>query len=304
MSVRNLASLLPGIKYGHRVFQNELAQPAGMQYIRKVWYVDGTNGDDNDTGESENQAFATIQQAVDSVSSFDWIQVLPATYTENIDVPLSGGARSVTLAGYYNGLRSENRATILGTGASDEIIDVRAQGWRITGFRIAVAAANAGIRLRHTDAAEASGSSVAPYTTIDNNLFYASLYGIHYDGAPHSVHIAHNEFLSNTTAIYQASTGIKAAGNWVIRDNFFNGNTNHINHAGGTFGNGMIINNQFSNGATRNIWFVAGNNNTVTGNSFGGAYTQAGGYYAGTGGTSNLWAGNHIEGGLSTTVPA
>ncbi len=301
---RNLSQLLPGIRYGHRVAQTELANPFGLPFVNKYWWVDATNGSDSDTGESETEAFATVQKAIDSCSSFDWIQVLPGSYAENITTPLAGGARGVTLSGHYNGFRSENRTTLLGNGVADgdHILDVRAQGWRITGFRFAVAATSAAIRLRMTDATEAVGSQVASYTQIDNNFFWTNQDGIHSNGSNHNISIFNNEFQSNTgSAIKNTDTSIKAMANWTIKDNFFNGNTNDVILTG-TITNNIVQDNNFNDSAATSILtFGTGAGNLVTRNAFGGTYSISGGYNAG--GATNIWSGNYGVAAVTSGVP-
>ena len=49
-------------------------------------YVDGTNGSDNNTGESWRQALATIQEAVDVADSWTQIFVKAGTYAENVTI--------------------------------------------------------------------------------------------------------------------------------------------------------------------------------------------------------------------------
>lgn len=301
----DVKNYIPAFQFGHTVSPGSLSQPAGMQYIRKIWWVDGTNGSDSDTGESETQAFATIQKAVDSVSSYDWIQVLPGTYRESVNTPLAGGARSVTLAGYYNGVVSENRTGIYPTDASDPAIDVRAQGWRITGFRIILASSSSGVRLRMTDAGEATGSSVAPFTTIDHNLFWLNSNGIESNGAPHGVHVVRNTFLSNTgSAIRNTDTGVKAMSDWEIRNNSFIGNTNDINLTG-TCSNNIVQDNNFNDSAATRICYFEGAssaNNLVTRNAFGGTYDISSGYKAGS--ATNIWSGNYGVAAVTSGVPA
>ncbi len=85
---RNLGALLPGIKYGHKVYPHELLG-AGMGIFGSLWYVDGTNGSDDDVGTSPDSAFATIQKAVTAQIAYstglgDGILVFPGTYAETV----------------------------------------------------------------------------------------------------------------------------------------------------------------------------------------------------------------------------
>ena len=49
-------------------------------------YVDGTNGSDTFTGESWRQAFATIQEAVDTADPWTQIFIKAGTYAENVNI--------------------------------------------------------------------------------------------------------------------------------------------------------------------------------------------------------------------------
>ena len=58
------------------------------------WYVDGVNGDDNNSGLSPDDAFATIQKGIDTASEGYTIVVLPGVYRE--DIKFNGKAVTVT----------------------------------------------------------------------------------------------------------------------------------------------------------------------------------------------------------------
>jgi len=60
MGKRNLGSLLPGIRFGHKVFPEEMV---GMNPFGDYFYVDFANGDDNQSGTSPAQAFKTLGRA-------------------------------------------------------------------------------------------------------------------------------------------------------------------------------------------------------------------------------------------------
>lgn len=48
----------------------------------EIWYVNGVNGSDSNSGKAPDNAFLTIGKAIDSVSSGDAITIMAATYTE------------------------------------------------------------------------------------------------------------------------------------------------------------------------------------------------------------------------------
>jgi len=63
------------------------------------WYVDGTNGNDNNAGHIKGDAVATINKAIDLASSGDTIIILPGTYDEVINLNSEGDNKSLTLQG-------------------------------------------------------------------------------------------------------------------------------------------------------------------------------------------------------------
>ena len=99
MANRDLGSLLPGIKYGHKVHPYELLG-GGMNIFGQIWYVDGTNGSDDDVGTSPSSAFATVQKAVttqiaNSTGLGEAILIFPGTYAESV----TGNLTNVKLIG-------------------------------------------------------------------------------------------------------------------------------------------------------------------------------------------------------------
>jgi len=63
MGRRDLGSLLPGVKYGHKVYPNEIAGMLGLAYIGDIFYVDPTGGSDGNSGTSQGDALATVAAA-------------------------------------------------------------------------------------------------------------------------------------------------------------------------------------------------------------------------------------------------
>ena len=59
---------IPALRYGAQIMPSEIVG-GGMTVFGKAWYVDPTNGDDNDTGETPDHAFASISAAVDAATS-------------------------------------------------------------------------------------------------------------------------------------------------------------------------------------------------------------------------------------------
>ena len=61
------------------------------QFTGNIWYVDGTDGDDTNSGETPDAAFATIGTALAAVAAGDAITVRTGTYDEDgLDMNLAG----------------------------------------------------------------------------------------------------------------------------------------------------------------------------------------------------------------------
>ena len=57
--------------------------------LATFWYVDGVNGDDANTCKSPQNACGTIGHAISLASSGDSVILLPATYTENLNININ-----------------------------------------------------------------------------------------------------------------------------------------------------------------------------------------------------------------------
>ena len=61
------------------------------QFGGEIWYVDGTNGSDSNTGKRPGDAFATIGAAISACAVGDAIVVRATTYTETgLDLNVDG----------------------------------------------------------------------------------------------------------------------------------------------------------------------------------------------------------------------
>jgi len=85
---------IPALKYGAKIMSSEVLN--GGDDFASIWYVDGDNGSDDDTGNSPDTAFAKIQTAIDAASSRDIIYIRaidpdadasePGTYEEDLTI--------------------------------------------------------------------------------------------------------------------------------------------------------------------------------------------------------------------------
>jgi len=58
----------PALRYGAQILPSEIVG-GGMTVFGNAWYVDPTNGDDNDTGETPDHAFASISAAISAATT-------------------------------------------------------------------------------------------------------------------------------------------------------------------------------------------------------------------------------------------
>ena len=64
-----LSSYLPALKYGHKIYPEDIAGMIGLPYVGKVFYVDANAGADTNDGRAQNRAFATVAAAYTACTS-------------------------------------------------------------------------------------------------------------------------------------------------------------------------------------------------------------------------------------------
>ncbi len=304
---------IPALKFGHKIYPEDTVGLNEIPpYVNEFWYVDATNGGDGGVGNAEDNAFATVQKAMDEANDYDYITVLPGTYTENLLMGLVGTGKNITLkgTGMKSGWADALQCTLLGTGdQTSPIITVRERGWRITGFRIAVCGSSQSIVLDQDQAGTTVGTTMTEYTQIDNNYFWLNQDDISLSGYPHGIKILNNHFVWTTNRVMLNDGGavFKAMNDCLIAGNFFNDVDNGIYFDVGGFSQSVITGNYFSaKGCTKKLYNgVGGSNvyNIIGGNYFGGTYSKSGGY---EGHSTDDWGGNYnsLSGGVTAADPA
>ena len=283
---------------------------------QQVFYVNSAHpaANDNNYGLDPDAPLATIQELIDRstgasfithphLNSYDVIYV-GANVTESVIVPGTGVPTYVSIVGAGN---SSHAPTWTAATAAGTALTLRREGWRISGFTFEVGAAGTAIRLD-----EVPASSYSAYkTTIDNCRFdglWGGLYGVNFSGAPHRVTIDNCEFLefrrgnSTAFAIIVSDSAHTNPYECHINGCTFWENENHVGSLGGirSFNMSTITNNIFHEGvliaATIKLDLRGGSqgHNIVTGNVFGGDYSNPGGYY-GHAAAPDFWVGNFAE---------
>ncbi|HKS91268.1 MAG TPA: NosD domain-containing protein [Tepidiformaceae bacterium] len=187
-------------------------------------YVDGATGDDAlHGGSSPSDAFKTIQQALNTVSTGGTVIVAAGAYSEPVSIQ-----RSVVLEGAQAGTdarsrHSETSETIINNGeGADGFTIGYAPKVTVDGFTFAGNAAGIAIR---------GSTSTSQYQFV-NNMFTGNTTGIAFGGGNYSAVIQQNVFASNNLAtpignsFVRSGVGIGGGGylyNSTISDNTFSG---------------------------------------------------------------------------------
>ena len=224
------------------------------------------------------------------------------------------------------GVGSRFRPTWSSGAAASPCLDLRTTGWTIDGFEFECPASSAGIILRDTIPV---ASDSAYKTTIQNCTFdglWGGLYGIDFSGAPHRVCIYNNWFVemhqaaNDAACIFVSATPNASAYQCEIIGNRFMDSDNYVmgNAAGVGFNVSLFKDNVFEEGVLLipalylDLRGGTRGYNIVTGNFFGGAYTNVGGYFANPATPNSCWIGNTTDptpgtvadNGLTVAVPA
>ncbi len=99
----------------------------GPNVFGETWYVDGTNGDDTNTGKDPDDAFATLDEARGDSAAGDTIVIANGTYTQSAaDEPLTPKANQIWMAAVpsYGGIPN---VIITGT-AEVTVVDIEVSG--------------------------------------------------------------------------------------------------------------------------------------------------------------------------------
>jgi hypothetical protein len=290
-------------------------EPTGI-----VLYVDPDSNNDTDQadGTDPENPMTTIQAAVTRLSV---IVLGGMAYTETVTIP----ATAPNYCTILGGANTRFRPTWASGGAAENCLTIRAEGWTIDGIEFDCPSAAAGIRLE-----EVPASSYSAYKTrIQNCTFdglWSGLYGIEFYGAPHRVQIYNNWFVEMNNVdptlawcIYVTDSSHTNPYQCEIVGNRFMDSDNYVGSLGAIrgFNVSLFQNNVFEDGVlltpTTFLDLRGGSRgyNIVTGNFFGGTYTNAGGYYANAATPNGCWVGNFADitppqvadNGLTIAVP-
>ena len=288
-----------------------------------VLYVDSESNNANDLSDATNPEAPklTIQAAVTQLATFQaalatdlsgsMIVVSGDAYVENVVIPVTGVPNCMLVGGGPNAHKPEWTAT----DTDAPCLSIECEGWVVSGFTFNCPAGSSGIQVRDT-----GGASTAYKTTISNNIFdglWSGLYGIDFVGAPHRVSILGNEFVEMNNAndalayciiVTDSASGPGNPYQCKIIGNRFMDSDNYVGSLGSAraWNVSLFKDNVFEEGVllTPSTFLdLRGGSrgyNIVTGNYFGGTYTNAGGYWANAATPDSCWVGNVTESSVAT----
>ena len=266
-----------------------------------VLYVDSGHGNANDSnwGTDPLHPKATVQSAVDSTLLTPYSEIrISGTVSESVVTPdSSDGPNYVWIRGQGVSRYSPTWTSDLETTIA---LDMRATGWKVSGFRFLGNTTAANIAIRYADT---NANDVAIKTVIQECYFDGQIVGltaIESHGA-FDVWILNNTFslwnnAGNTSCCLRAVDDGLAIPlrNYVIGNVFDNSDNGVIFPCNGSYFTDNVfqpvgVTYTMVQALQTSVGGTPGDDNVVTRNHFGGTYSVAGGY---TAGAADDWVGN------------
>ena len=60
---------IPALRFGHKIYPEDVAGMVGLPHVGNIWYVDGSGGLDANGGTTQANAFKTVAKAYDSATA-------------------------------------------------------------------------------------------------------------------------------------------------------------------------------------------------------------------------------------------
>jgi hypothetical protein len=265
----NFSSLSVG---GVPLFGNQ-ANPYG-----RVHFVDGNRGAAGNNGKSPGRAFSSLATCLSVASSGDTI-FLRGNITENVtapaglfDISIIGAGNRPRHADAHTGNGGYSGATWKASVTSDPLCIVRQQGWRFENILFACPTTDAALDFIR-DAASGDSERDSSHAIVRGCRFAGGQDGIRITGTENvfNVLVEDNMFHDQTGTSIVSSGGY--AYRWMIRNNEFVANANHIDVG---FTQATIRDNNFGKFTTKSIDLTGGANNVVTRNHLSGTYSNGG----------------------------
>ena len=272
-----------------------------------VFYVDSSHPNANtvNDGTDPNNPVSTITAAMARLVAFhalasvqaegSVIKVAPGTYTDNITIDRTSYPADCSIVGGAN-----SKFDVVWVPAAGDALTIDQSGWVVDGFHFQPAADGAGVHL--TWAAGAGAEDTYIQNCFFDGRWGTGLYGIELEGAPANVTVQNNRFAEFSTG--EPCIVVRSCNQASPYQNHFFGNTfqecvEYITNIAEGYNACIFQGNVFAEAsgalaATTTYIDLGGPGigyNVVTGNIFGGDYSNAGGYTAEGAGTDN-WVGN------------
>lgn len=273
-----------------------------------IYYVDANNGDDDNGGSRWGDAFATIGAALAVCGEGDTI-MLSGKFREELTLTNTiGGVHflgaAVRLPAHADSPWPSGASWLppASPTAATPLIKVRSQGVTFENILFDCPVDAAAILLQR-NALSGDSEYDGSHAHIINCRFTSGQSGIENDGGCGFVIVEGCRFYDLTDGIKCLNTAVAVPLRWIIRNNEFLTNTNHIQSS---FSQSVIRGNTFMNHTTCAINPAynssQGSLNVIWGNYLSGTYQDVD-YVPGT---NNEWAGNFnsLSGGVTAIDPA
>lgn len=276
------------------------------------YFVDSANGASGNDGKSWENAFDTIQGAMDAITARgaergrSRVFVAPGSYAENVVTPTNALAPFGSLIAVNPTMKSFGAAYLYASTTTSPALTIRARGWLVEGFEIVGTGTGGAILL------DGSGSNRPNGTEIRNCLIGGENVGgfglnIIGNGAPLSVlRNCHFRGISGP-AIQCTNSSTDQPSLWEIDHCFFEDNSAHISMNPRGFKSSWIHDCNFIEYGANQVATEQLDNrggqycNIGPNNFFSDTYDAAGGYRAGS---NDFWFGNATAGGYSAGDPS
>ncbi|MEE8471222.1 MAG: hypothetical protein V3S51_07830 [Dehalococcoidia bacterium] len=290
----------------------QIGLPGGPNPPTTDYFVDDTLGASGNSGLGwgTSVALKTISQAMTKVTALGTrgrarIFVAPGPYAEDIITSLNTEHPFGQLIAVNPTKRSGGAAWVISGTTTEPALTVRARGWLIDGFEFDANTTDGCVFLDGT-----TSNSSAKFTELANCLF-SGLYsgstdfGVDTDHASNLVVIRDSIFFGFASRAITAETVVTEG--WEIARCIFRNSANYIAPKGSKgFAESYIHDCVFFNQGglfepTIMIDMRVGRYNHITRNMLGGAYSEAGGYYASS---TDFWYGNETSASHQASNPS
>ena len=285
---------------------SSMGVPLMGRQFGKTYFVDSTNGSDQNKGLNNLRPFKTLTKAFATVTHYDTIMLSGGNFTGNYTTPANADAAFVSVRGFKIG--PYGLSTWMGaTTASSPIIDLKARGWNFSDIEFDCPTAAGAINMNKSD----DGSTDRPdFMTVEDCIFTTGKLGIVVDGGATYATIRGCRFDQMTTsgayAISVDNTSHSLPQHWLVENNQFMTNVNHIGPIGAgkgwmnsTFRGNVFLKEGIGQNTTTilDIRDAGGGGNIVVDNYFDIAKSGSGSNATVRGNTSDYGAGNWMNDG-------